>query len=60
MARKDDSVRRTELERLRDREAEDLNVESKKGSRPLEGLSGSGAGTTWTEPITESAPITSR
>jgi hypothetical protein len=41
--------KRQELERRAENERKDLEVEEKRGPRPLEGLSGGGAGTTWTQ-----------
>jgi hypothetical protein len=48
MAERKDPMRDRELSRRRENEQKDLEVESRHGQRPLEGLSSSGAGTTWT------------
>jgi hypothetical protein len=44
----DGRMRERELERRRENELKDLDVEDEHGERPLEGLSGA-QGTTWTE-----------
>jgi hypothetical protein len=43
-----DPMRERELARRRENEQKDLEVESRHGERPLEGLSSAGSGTTWT------------
>jgi hypothetical protein len=49
MAERKDPMRDRELERRRENETKDLEVEARHGERPLEGLSSAGAGTTWTQ-----------
>jgi hypothetical protein len=48
MTNPDDRMRERELERRRENELKDLEVEGTHGERPLEGLSGA-QGTTWTD-----------
>ncbi len=48
MAERKDPMFDRELARRRENEKKDLDVESRHGERPLEGLSPEGAGTTWT------------
>jgi hypothetical protein len=48
MTNPDDRMRERELERRRENELKDLEVEEDRGERPLEGLSGA-QGTTWTD-----------
>lgn len=40
-------LREQEIRRWKEREKKDLEVEKNRGERPLEGFSGSGAGSTW-------------
>lgn len=47
MAEFKDPLREQELRRWKEREKKDLEVEENRGERPLEGFSGSGAGSTW-------------
>ncbi len=53
MGEPSDPVRARELERRRENELKDLEVEATHGQRPLEGLSG--APTTWTQQQDEAA-----
>jgi hypothetical protein len=48
MTSPDERMRERELERRRDNERKDIEVEEDHGERPLEGLSGA-QGTTWTD-----------
>lgn len=40
-------IKELEIRRWKEREKKDLEVEKNRGERPLEGYSGSGAGTSW-------------
>ena len=40
-------IKEQEIRRWKEREKKDLDVEKNRGERPLEGFSGSGAGTSW-------------
>ena len=49
MSERKDPMRERELSRRRENEQKDLEVESRHGERPLEGMSSDGSGTTWTQ-----------